>query len=85
LRTAYSASRRRAFDIGTAIANYPGARRDGHPFAVDATGRIIVMGDASTRLVFATFDLTSIRKAQRGTVSLAGLTSFGRSDGVNLP
>jgi deaminated glutathione amidase len=60
-------ARGRAFEtvIGIAIANYPAPRCDGHSFAVDPSGRITVMADASPRLVFATFDLTSIRKARR--------------------
>jgi deaminated glutathione amidase len=60
-------ARGRAFETvtGIAITNYPAPRCDGHSFAVDPSGRIIVMGDASPRLVFATFDLASIRKARR--------------------
>jgi deaminated glutathione amidase len=60
-------ARGRAFEtvIGIAIANYPAPRCDGHSFAVDPVGRITVMADASPGLVFATFDLTSIRRARR--------------------
>jgi predicted amidohydrolase len=60
-------ARGRAFEtvIGIAIANYPAPRCDGHSFAVDPSGRIIVEADSSPGLVFATFDLTSIRKVRR--------------------
>jgi hypothetical protein len=40
-------------------------RCDGNSFAVDSAGMIIVKADAPPRLVFATFDLISIRKARR--------------------
>ena len=60
-------ARRRAFEavIGIAVANYPAPRSDGHSFAVDPSGRIIVMADTSPGLVLATFDLGAIRKARR--------------------
>ena len=59
-------ARGRAFEtvIGIAVANYPAPRCDGHSFAVDPSGRIIAMVDASPGLVFATFDLAAIRKAR---------------------
>jgi deaminated glutathione amidase len=58
-------ARGRAFEavIGIAVANYPAPRCDGHSFAVDPSGRIIVMADTSQGLVLATFDLGAIRKA----------------------
>lgn len=60
-------ARGRAFEsvIGIAVANYPVPRCDGHSFAVDPSGRIIVMADASPGLVLAGFDLAAIRKARR--------------------
>ena len=60
-------ARGRAFEavIGIAVANYPAPRCDGHSFAVDPSGRIIVMADTSPGLVLATFDLGAIRKARR--------------------
>jgi deaminated glutathione amidase len=59
-------ARGRAFEsiIGIAIANYPAPCCDGHSFAVDATGHIIVMADASSGLAIATFDLAAIRQAR---------------------
>lgn len=56
-------ARGRAFETATgiAVANYPAPRCDGHSFAVDATGRILTMADASPRLVLAAFDLAAIR------------------------
>jgi deaminated glutathione amidase len=58
--------RGRAFEsvIGIAVANYPAPRCDGHSFAVDACGRIIVTADASPGLVVATFDLAAIRRTR---------------------
>jgi deaminated glutathione amidase len=60
-------TRGRAFEnvMGIAVANYPAPRCDGHSFAVDAAGRILVMAEASPGLVLATFDLEAIRKARR--------------------
>lgn len=60
-------ARGRAFEtaVGIAVANYPAPRCDGHSFAVDACGRIIVMGGALPGLVLATFDLAGIRKTRR--------------------
>jgi deaminated glutathione amidase len=60
-------ARGRAFETATgiAVANYPGPRCDGHSFAVDANGGIIVMADALPGLVFATFDLAAIRGTRR--------------------
>ena len=60
------ASRGRAFEtaIGIAVANYPAPRCDGHSFAVDAYGGIIVLADASPGLVLATFDLAAIRRTR---------------------
>jgi deaminated glutathione amidase len=58
--------RGRAFEtvVGIAVANYPAPRCDGHSFAVDAFVSLIVMTDASPRLVLAAFDLAAIRKAR---------------------
>jgi deaminated glutathione amidase len=58
--------RGRAFEsvIGIAVANYPAPRCDGHSFAVDACGHIIVTGDASPGLVLATFDLAEIHRTR---------------------
>jgi deaminated glutathione amidase len=50
--------------IGIAVANYPALRCDGHSFAVDAYGGIIVLADASPGLVLATFDLAAIRRTR---------------------
>lgn len=60
-------ARGRAFEtvIAVATANYPAPRCDGHSFAIDATGRIIMMADASPGLVLATFDLAAIRRTRR--------------------
>ena len=60
-------ARGRAFETatGSAVANYPAPRCDGHSFAVDATGRILTMADASPRLVLAAFDLAAIRRIRR--------------------
>jgi deaminated glutathione amidase len=60
-------ARGRAFEavIGIAVANYPAPRCDGYSFAVDPSGRIIAMADSWPRLVFATFDLGTIRKTRR--------------------
>jgi deaminated glutathione amidase len=60
-------ARGRAFETvaGIAVANYPAPRCDGHSFAVDACGRIIVIADATPRLVLARFDLAAIREARR--------------------
>ena len=60
-------ARGRAFEtaIGIAVANYPAPRCDGHSLAVDASGRIIVMADASPGLVLVTFDLAAIRRTRR--------------------
>ena len=38
---------------------------DGHSFAVDATGRVIAIGDDAPGLVMATFDLALIRRVRR--------------------
>jgi deaminated glutathione amidase len=59
-------ARGRAFEtaIGIAVANYPAPRCDGHSFAVDAYGGIIVLADASPGLVLATFDLAAIRRTR---------------------
>ncbi len=56
--------RGRAFEavIGIAVANYPSPRCDGHSFAVDPTGTVIAMADALPGMIFADFDLESIRK-----------------------
>jgi deaminated glutathione amidase len=59
-------ARGRAFEtvMGIAVANYPAPRSDGHSFAVDALGKVIVMGDDSAGLVIAGFDLAQIRRAR---------------------
>jgi predicted amidohydrolase len=56
--------RGRAFEMvmGIAVANYPAPKCDGHSFAVDPTGAVIVMADDSSGLVTASFDLSLIRK-----------------------
>jgi deaminated glutathione amidase len=56
--------RGRAFEnvIGIAVANYPGPRCDGHSFAVDATGKILVMANEEPGLVVATFDVSELRR-----------------------
>ena len=58
--------RGRAFEMvmGIAVANYPAPRCDGHSFACDPTGRVIVMADDSPGIAIATFDLALIRKAR---------------------
>jgi predicted amidohydrolase len=58
--------RGRAFETvtGIAVANYPIPRCDGHSFAVDPSGRVIVMADQSPGLHIAGFDLDAIRKAR---------------------
>jgi len=58
--------RGRAFEtvMGIAVANYPAPRCDGHSFAVDARGQIIVMAGTSAGLVIAEFDLAAIRAAR---------------------
>jgi deaminated glutathione amidase len=57
-------ARGRAFEnvIGIAVANYPKPRRDGHSFAVDAAGKILVMADEKPGLVVATFHLSELRR-----------------------
>jgi len=59
--------RGRAFEsvIGIAVANYPRPRCDGHSFAVDAAGKIVVLADKEPGLVIATFDLLELRKLRR--------------------
>jgi len=59
-------TRGRAFEtvMGIAVANYPAPRCDGHSFAVDARGRIIVMAGTAAGLVVAEFDLAAIRAAR---------------------
>jgi deaminated glutathione amidase len=58
--------RGRAFEtvMGIAAANYPIPRCDGHSFAVDPSGAIIVMADQAPGLYMATFDLATIRHAR---------------------
>jgi predicted amidohydrolase len=58
--------RGRAFEtvMGIAVANYPSPRCDGHSFAVDPSGAIIVMADHSPGLTIAEFDLAAIRRAR---------------------
>lgn len=59
-------TRGRAFEtvMGIAVANYPAPRCDGHSFAVDARGQIIVMAGTSPGLSVAEFDLAAIRVAR---------------------
>lgn len=56
-------ARGRAFEtvMGIAVANYPAPRCDGHSFAVDPLGAVIVMADHSPGLTIAAFDLSAIR------------------------
>jgi deaminated glutathione amidase len=58
--------RGRAFEtvMGIAVTNYPAPRCDGHSFAVDARGQIIVMAGTSPGLSVAEFDLAVIRVAR---------------------
>jgi predicted amidohydrolase len=58
--------RGRAFETvtGIAVANYPAPRCDGHSFAVNPSGGIVAMADASPGLAVATFDLAAVRKAR---------------------
>jgi predicted amidohydrolase len=58
--------RGRAFEtvMGIAVANYPAPRCDGHSFAVDARGQMIVMAGTSPSLVVAEFDLAAVRAAR---------------------
>jgi predicted amidohydrolase len=58
--------RGRAFEtvMGIAVTNYPAPRCDGHSFAVDARGQIIVMAGTSPGLSVAEFDLAVIRAAR---------------------
>jgi hypothetical protein len=53
----------RAFEnvIGIAVTSYPAPRCDGHSFAVDTTGKILVMADERPGLVVATSDLSELR------------------------
>lgn len=48
-----------------AVANYPRPRCDGHSFAVDAAGKILVLADEEPGLVVATFDLLALRGLRR--------------------
>jgi deaminated glutathione amidase len=48
--------------IGIAVANYPEPRCDGHSFAVDAAGKILVIADREPGLAVATFDVSELRK-----------------------
>jgi predicted amidohydrolase len=50
--------------MGIAVANYPAPRCDGHSFAADPRGAVIVMADDSPGLSVAAFDLAEIRKAR---------------------
>jgi deaminated glutathione amidase len=56
--------RGRAFEdvMGIAVANYARPRCDGHSFAVDAIGRILVEAEDKPGIVVATFDLTELRR-----------------------
>jgi predicted amidohydrolase len=59
-------ARGRAFEtvMGIAVANYPAPRCDGHSFAVDPRGRVIVMGDDRPAVILADFDVDQIRRAR---------------------
>lgn len=59
-------ARGRAFEMamGIAVANYPAPDCDGHSFATDATGTVIVMADCLPGLIVAPFDLRSIRRVR---------------------
>jgi predicted amidohydrolase len=50
--------------VGIAVANYPAPRCDGHSFATDPSGAVIVMADTSPGLSISAFDLRLIRKAR---------------------
>jgi len=58
--------RGRAFEavLGIAVANYSAPRCDGHSFAVDSIGSVIVMADDSPGVTIAAFDLRLIRKVR---------------------
>ncbi|HTU32255.1 MAG TPA: carbon-nitrogen hydrolase family protein [Candidatus Acidoferrum sp.] len=57
-------ARGRAFETvtGIAVANYPVPLCDGHSFAVDPTGTVIVIAADSPGLTIAAFDLELIRR-----------------------
>ncbi|MGR9276141.1 carbon-nitrogen hydrolase family protein [Rhizobium leguminosarum] len=50
---------------GIAVANYPAPKNDGHSFAVDALGKIIVMGGVQQEVIIVDFDLDEIRVVQK--------------------
>lgn len=50
---------------GIAVANYPPPKNDGHSFAVDALGKIIVMGGVQQEVIIVDFDLDEIRVVQK--------------------
>ena len=56
-------TRGRAFEstVGIAVANYPAPRMDGGSFAVDAQGRILVIGGSEPGIVYADIDIQAIR------------------------
>lgn len=60
--------RGRAYEtvMGIAVANYPAPKCDGHSFATDPTGAVIVMADDSAGLITVPFDLSLIRKVRTG-------------------
>jgi predicted amidohydrolase len=56
--------RGRSFEMvmGAAVANYPEPRCDGHSFATDPRGELIVLAGDSPGLILAEFDIALIRR-----------------------
>jgi predicted amidohydrolase len=56
-----------AFQSATAIAvaNYPAPKDDGRSFAVDALGKVLVMGGKKQGIVLADFDIEELRTVQK--------------------
>ncbi|MBY5363683.1 carbon-nitrogen hydrolase family protein [Rhizobium leguminosarum] len=50
---------------GIAVTNYPAPKDDGRSFAVDALGKILVMGGNEQEIVLADFDVADIRAVQK--------------------
>lgn len=50
--------------MGIAVANYPLPKHDGHSFAVDPLGKILVMGGKDQELVLVDFDIDRVRAIQ---------------------
>jgi len=50
---------------GIAVTNYPAPKDDGRSFAVDALGKVLVMGGKDQGIVFVDFDVDEIRAVQR--------------------